>query len=288
MSDENREFYARRMAHVLRYIGAHSDEELSLDRLSEVAGFSKFHFHRQFSAFTGISVAKAIALLRLKRASLQLAFEPDQRIIEVALDAGFESPEAFARAFKLTQGQSPSQFRAAPEWERWVGIFQTTLDTQQVSMNPHIVNFPETRVAVLEHRGPPDQLLTSVKRFIDWRKSCSVSPVRESQTYGVAWDVPATTEREAFRFDICGSTLVDVPANAFGVIEKRIPGGRCAVVRHLGSTDAVCKTLHPLYRDWLPASGEELRDFPRFFHYIKRMPEVSEHEQVTDVYLPLR
>ena len=115
-----------------------------------------------------------------------------------------------------------------------------------------------------------------------------MSPVRESQTYGVAWDDPATTEPEAFRFDICGSTLVDVPANEFGVIEKRIPGGRCAVVRHLGSTDALGKTLYPLYRDWLPASGEELRDFPRFFQYIKRMPEVSEHEQVTDVYLPLR
>ena len=37
-----------------------------------------------------------------------------------------------------------------------------------------------------------------------------------------------------------------------------------------------------------PQSGEQLRDFPLFFHYIARMPAVSEHEQVTDVYLPLR
>jgi AraC family transcriptional regulator len=37
----------------------------------------------------------------------------------------------------------------------------------------------------------------------------------------------------------------------------------------------------------LPESGEELRDFPLFFHYIKRVPETLEHEQVTDVYLPL-
>ena len=46
--------------------------------------------------------------------------------------------------------------------------------------------------------------------------------------------------------------------------------------------------MHALYASWLPQSGEQLRDFPVFFHYIKRMPAVQEHEQVTDVYLPLR
>ena len=44
MTEDNREFYARRIAQVLGFIGAHLDEELSLDRLSAVAGFSKFHF----------------------------------------------------------------------------------------------------------------------------------------------------------------------------------------------------------------------------------------------------
>jgi AraC family transcriptional regulator len=72
------------------------------------------------------------------------------------------------------------------------------------------------------------------------------------------------------------------------VIEKLIPAGRCAVVTHFGSTDMIGKTVHPLYAEWLPSSGEELRDFPCFFHYIQRMPTVSEQEQVTDVYLPLR
>ncbi|MDK3166032.1 GyrI-like domain-containing protein [Aeromonas caviae] len=42
-----------------------------------------------------------------------------------------------------------------------------------------------------------------------------------------------------------------------------------------------------LYRDWLPASGEELRDFPLFFHYHNFVHEVPTHELVTDIYLPL-
>jgi len=45
--------------------------------------------------------------------------------------------------------------------------------------------------------------------------------------------------------------------------------------------------VHYLYDDWLPLSGEELRDFPCLFHYINLFPEVAEHELITDIYLPL-
>ncbi len=94
------------------------DEDLSLERLCSVAGFSKFHFHRQFREFTGISATRLIALLRLKRTSFELAIEPGGRIIDIALAAGFDRPESFARAFRKAQGQSPSEFRASPHWER--------------------------------------------------------------------------------------------------------------------------------------------------------------------------
>jgi len=93
---------------------------------------------------------------------------------------------------------------------------------------------------------------------------------------------------EIFRFDICGTVTAGVSSNAFGVDEKTIPAGRCAVARHQGSTDLIGNTVRALFVDWLPGSGEALRDFPIYFHYIKRMPTVSEHEQITDVYLPLR
>lgn len=101
---------------VIEYIEAHLAEDLSVERLSEVAGFSKFHFHRQFSAQTGTTVAKLTRDLRLKRATWELAFSPEKKVIEIALAAGFSSPETFARAFKQVQGQTPSEFRQAPTW----------------------------------------------------------------------------------------------------------------------------------------------------------------------------
>ena len=287
-NDTNRHAYDRRLALVIDYICSHLHEELSLDHLSAVAGFSKFHFHRQFTAYAGITVAQFVKLTRLKRAAYQLAFEPTRLVIDIALDAGFGSPEAFSRSFKEAQGQTPSEFRRSPEWGHWAKDQGLPTSTRSNSMNSEIVHFEETRVAVLEHRGSPETLMSSVARFIEWRRSCQDSPGATSRTFGIVYDDPKAAKPEDFRFDICGELRRSLNANGAGIVEKVIPGGRCAVARHLGSTDAIGETVHAMYARWLPQSGEQLRDFPCFFHYIKRMPAVQEHEQVTDVYLPLR
>jgi len=110
----------------------------------------------------------------------------------------------------------------------------------------------------------------------------------EGLPFGIAYDDPENTPPEEFRFDICGEIGTNVPENPQGVTTKRIPAGRCARIRHYGSTDRISESVYHLYREWLPDSGEELRDFPLIFHYVKRIPETAEHEQITDVYLPLK
>jgi len=147
-------------------------------------------------------------------------------------------------------------------------------------MDVKIVNFEETKVAALEHRGAPEQVDDSARTFIAWRKESKFSPVKTSKTHGIAYDDPDTTAPDAFRFDILGSVATEVPANPQGVINKVIPGGRCAVARHLGSHDRIGESAYYLYREWLPASGEELRDFPLFFHYLNLKPETPEHEHL--------
>jgi AraC family transcriptional regulator len=286
-NDTPQSAYHRRIKSVIDYICRHLQENLSVDHLSEIAGFSKFHFHRQFTAYSGFTVAEFVRLTRLKRAAYQLAFDQRRSIIDIALDAGFSAPESFSRAFKDMQGQTPSDFRRSPEWAPFTRRQPLPAPTRNNSMNPDLVQFEETRVAVLEHRGPPEQLMASVGRFIAWRRACQDSPVATSRTLGIAYDDPRTTNPDAFRFDICGELKGPLHANSAGIVEKVIPAGRCAVARHIGSTDAIGETIHTLYAEWLPQSGERLRDFPCFFQYVVRMPQVQEHEQVTDIYLPV-
>lgn len=155
-------------------------------------------------------------------------------------------------------------------------------------MDVRIAYFDKTMVAVLEHYGAPALVNNSAGQFINWRKSSGLSPIASSRTFGVPWNDPESVRPEDFRFDICGEVSEIVPENPDGVINKTIPGGRCAVVRHYGSPDHINDSIYPLYREWLPESGEELRDFPVFFHYLKLMPETPESELETDIYLPLK
>ncbi len=286
MADSRVKAYARRFGVVFDYIDRHLDEVLSVERLSGVANFSKFHFHRQFSDYAGISVARYVQLMRLRRASYRLAFNAEARITDIALEAGFENPESFSRAFKNTFGQSPTRFRQEPEWQPWHEHYRTVKRNEGLIMKEaRIVDFKETRVAVLEHWGSPALANDSVRTFCQWRQDNALS---DGETYGIVYEDPATIDPERFHFDICGTMTKAVPENHLGIIEKVIPAGRCAVVRHQGSRDNLGEAAHYLYRDWLPASGEEPREFPLFLQYLNFVPDVPEHELITDVFLPLR
>lgn len=288
MSEARTTAYAARFNRVFDYIDKHLNEDLSVDTLSRVANFSKFHFHRQFSSYAGVNVYRYIQLMRLKRASYRLVFNEDALIIDIALEAGFENPESFSRAFKQIFGQTPSQFRKAPQWQSWSEQYSIFKREEKRMISVKIVDFSVTKIAALEHRGDPKLLNESVKQFIEWRQQSGLSPYKTSRTFGVVYDNPDTVEPAKFRFDICGEVFAPVPENSQRVINKIIPGGRCAVIRHLGSHDRIGESVYPLYREWLPQSGEELRDFPLTFHYLNLIPDALEHELITDVYLPLQ
>jgi AraC family transcriptional regulator len=151
-------------------------------------------------------------------------------------------------------------------------------------MDVQIVVFPETKVAAVEHRGSPQLEYETANRLVAWRQRNQLDRERH---HGVHYTDPYTTPPADHRVDFCLSVEFKVPPNAEGVINKVIPGGRCALARHLGSRghNAAAEFL---YHEWLPQSGETLGDSPTFFHYVNVGPEVKEHAMITDVYLPLR
>ena len=235
--------YWVRFQKVIEHIDDHLAEDLNVHGLSGVAAFSKHHFHRRFSALFGIGVHKYVQSVRFKRASYQLAFRTDRRIIDIALDSRYESHEAFSRAFKKVVGQTPSEFREQPQWDPWHAAFQRVtrirslnMKVEQLAESVRIVDFEETRVAALEHRGDPKRLGDSVRSFITWRKQNNLPPAK-SATFNILYDDPADTAPEAYRFDICAAINRSVASNDFGIVEKVIPKGHCAALRHVGSDD---------------------------------------------------
>ena len=288
------ERYQERFARVLAHIEANSETALSIEDLSGIAAFSRHHFHRQFSGFLGMSAYRYVQFMRMRRASWRLAFRPELSVGEIALATGYEGPEAFARAFRQYSGQSPSEFRSQPDWTEWHSRFRPFIQLRQTTMSTiaappvvRVTTFPETRVAKLEHHGSVLRLGDSIRKFIEWRKANKLPP-HLSATFNIIHNDPDETPPEEFRFDLCAATDRPIPANESGVTEFLIPGGRCALLRHRGSDDQLGRSIMHLYADWLPISGEELRDFPLFMQRVKFFPDVPDGEAETDIYLPLK
>lgn len=97
---------------VLDHIDRHLDTPLDLAQLADVAHFSRFHFHRVFAAWMGETLGDYARRRRLETAALRLACRPDETILDIALATGFGSGEAFARAFKIKFGCTPTAWRA--------------------------------------------------------------------------------------------------------------------------------------------------------------------------------
>lgn len=291
MTDQENAYRAR-FRKVLEHIDEHASEPLPVERLSRIAAFSKHHFHRQFSALFEIAVHEYVKAVRLMRASDQLGFRYWRSVLDVALDSGYESPEAFARAFKKHFGQTPSQFQYSPDW-RSRDQLQHTLETIRTDFmateykltDIRIVDFAETKLAVFEHRGDPARVDQSVRRFIEWRREVGLKPP-ESSTFNIFWTDPAAVGPEDYRMDLGAQTQKPVPPNDLEIAAKSIPAGRCAVIRHIGP-DPLHAPIQFLYRNWLPSSGETPRDYPLFAQRVAFPPQVPAHEAIVDIYLPL-
>lgn len=273
---------------VIDFIGKHLDEEISLDQLSALSYISKFHFHRLFTAFTGLSLHKYIRWLRLKRAAHQLIYDKDQSIIDIAIRAGFESHEAFSRAFKKICGKSPSEYRMETSVAYWEKPPYRLPKRGENTMHVDIKNKDKIRLAVVEHRGDPNTIPHSVNELIAWAKSQAVDlKPKPGNAFAIAYDDPNTTPSDQFRTDFGIKVPEYLPIT--GVVkEKFLPAGRYAIVMHKGSRDNIADTVYAFYREWLPASGEELGDFPCVFCYYNFEEEVAATELLTECWFLLK
>jgi len=286
--------YHARMQRVLDHIDQHLDGDLDLDTVSGIAAFSKFHFHRQFMATFGLSVHRYVQLARLKRASHRLATNDAQSVTEIAMDAGYDAPDAFARAFRQRFGQSPSSFRKAPDWAPWLAAFGPLNDARsklvQITYTPDgvtIRDVPPTPVAIMEHRGDRATLGATIERFIAWRKAAGLSP-DTSPTFNIFRSERIPANPDDYSMDLCVGTDLPIDADDPDMKAGTIPGGRCAVLRVTHDTHNLEPAATYLYREWLPASGEEARDFPIYCRrWLTFFPGADVHDVVVELHLPL-
>ena len=97
-------------AAAIAYIESHLTERISLDAIACGAHLSKYHLHRMFTSILGITPHCYIQRRQLTEAAKLLAFSP-KPILEIALEAGYGSQQAFAGVFKSMYKKTPMEFR---------------------------------------------------------------------------------------------------------------------------------------------------------------------------------
>jgi len=147
---------------------------------------------------------------------------------------------------------------------------------------------PPTPVAIMEHRGDRATLGDTIQRFRDWRKAAGLSP-ETNPTFTVFRSERCPAVPADYAMDICVGTDQPIAADDDQMKAGVIPGGRCAVLRYPGNTNNLEPAALFLYREWLPASGEEARDFPIYCQrHFSFSPNVQVHEVVLELFLPLK
>lgn len=103
--------YIEKFMMVCNYIADHCTENINVDELADLAGFSKFHFARLFKQFSGMSCYEYLTQKRIAHAE-KLLIQPDISITEVAMRSGFNSLSTFNRIFKSAKNCTPSEYKS--------------------------------------------------------------------------------------------------------------------------------------------------------------------------------
>uniref|UniRef100_A0A7C4ELQ5 AraC family transcriptional regulator n=1 Tax=Fundidesulfovibrio putealis TaxID=270496 RepID=A0A7C4ELQ5_9BACT len=286
--------YRRRIIAVLAHIQDNLDAPLNLEGLARVAGFSPFHFHRIFLGMTGETVGAHIRRLRLSRAAYRLEFT-GLRVTEVALEAGYEAPEAFSRAFKTQFGESPTLFRELSRQRRKEMLTrffpfpeELLLDTTTPGepMDVTIIRKGPIRVACARATGP--YMLAAQKA---WDALCAWAGPKGllhpgAMFIGIGYDDPGSTPQDLLRYDACVSVGPDVAADG-DVSIMEIPGGEFAVTVFKGPYTGLEAAYAQLYGQWLPASGREPDMRPGYEVYLNDPASTPPEELLTEINMPL-
>lgn len=286
MKQETKEYYAEAINRAIEYIEANSADGIDLEAIAAYALLSKFHFHRIFKSFIGVTAKEYLVRLRIEK-SAGLLSNSSKTISEIAYECGYNSPEGFTRAFKSYFSITPTLFRegAQAQIDHKKSLYkETSFESLNISP-PTIIAKPELNVAYIRHFGAYEQVGKAFQKLIIWAAKNFVLKLRPT-TIGIVYDNPDLTATQHIRFDAC--LLVSKEIHPKGEIGyKKISGGKYAVFRYKGPYSALYTVYNYIYHKCLFDHQWELRDEPTLEWYIQSPSSKRSTELITDIYLPI-
>lgn len=276
MKRRTQDGYHDRIGRVVAAILADPAADHSVETLASVAALSPFHFHRIYRAMTGEGVAETVRRVRLARAA-KLLGETEEPVIAIALDAGYESAPAFARAFRQFSGTNPSAFKASRKTLAGCSADNTLPPIELQKVAP-------MRLLVLRHDGPLESISHTHRRLAT--VLASHFP-RETLSHRIGISEGDPEGGDSFTYRVGVAVGKDVgPIGGLELLD--LPGGLYASYRHIGAYGLITSAYHILFGGWLPRSGHELDGRPALEIYRSPWSHGDRQDCVTDLMIPIK
>ncbi|MBK5350365.1 AraC family transcriptional regulator [Bacillus sp. TH44] len=291
-SSQSRNEYLRRVYKVQDYIESHINDSLSIEDLANVAGFSKFHFHRIFKGMMDEPLSRYVNRLKLERATHLLTYRTDMTITDIAYYFGFTDSAVFSRTFKSYYGVSPSHYRNHNSKNcKDVSEDSQYNECKKVRGEVEIVAADKVNVAYIRHVGTYKDLAIDFPKMIEklfhYAAEQNYHAFEDTKVLTIYHDHHEFTEDYQLRTSLC-ITIPDesaVETSDIGIMV--IPSGKYAVGHFEIFRDEYKGAWNFLYGEWLPNSGYKPRDSYPFEMYKNDPRQHPEHKHIVDIYVPI-
>lgn len=292
--------YLRRIHKVQDYIEENLNNNFVLSELADIAGFSKYHFHRIFSAITNETLLQYITRIKLERAAFLILHHPDTNMTDIAYRFGFTDSAVFSRSFKSYYGVSPTEYRnqdsknckdpAQISYYTKSMINQNsrsgTMETK--ARNVEIISV-DMRVIYLRYTGTYQGLAVAMpgmmERLYGFAMSNNLVEPGKMKILSAYHDNPEMTDELQLRTSLCitipnGVTIAE--SSDIGIMEIT---GRYAVGHFELMQNEYATAWKYMFGEWLPSSGQKPRDTFPFEVYVSE--PTPDSKQLVDIYLPV-
>lgn len=252
------------------YIESHLKDKISAQDVSNQVYLSQVHFQKGFQVMTGYSVSEYIRNRRLYLAALDIK-SGDKKVIDIAYEYGYETPESFTKAFTRFHGASPTDVKAGYPVRTFLPVSIKIDIIGGDKMDAKIKNLSGFKVIGFVREFDYDTAYAEIPKFWDEISEkyavsvCSGNPPANEYEkalvdnsigeFGVCIDDEKLAGRGKFIYLIAGRYQGgEVPE---GMMLHEFPQGDWAVFDCVGAMPEALQTLNTkVFKEWLPGNPD--------------------------------